>query len=280
MKPPEVDHSPDRSPWVAAGIALVVLFGWEFASRSSKSVSFMLSSPSQVWDALVAMTISGTLLSDIGVTAGEALIGTTVGTVLGSAVGLALWLSKRATRIAAPFVVVAANFPVFALAPAAIVWLGIGLGMKVFLAAFATFFVSLNLAHQGARLAQEQFGGVFDGFSASRWDTYKKVIVPGALDAVFSSMRVNVGLGLLGAFIGEFIASQQGLGRAIMRASGLYQIDRVLAASLCIVVLAGLFDRLAQGIQQEKLLLARGFGLPRRLRARSRQLAAKQASDL
>jgi NitT/TauT family transport system permease protein len=240
----------------------------------------MLSSPSQVWDALVAMTISGTLLSDIGVTAGEALIGTTVGTVLGSAVGLALWLSKRATRIAAPFVVVAANFPVFALAPAAIVWLGIGLGMKVFLAAFATFFVSLNLAHQGARLAQEQFGGVFDGFSASRWDTYKKVIVPGALDAVFSSMRVNVGLGLLGAFIGEFIASQQGLGRAIMRASGLYQIDRVLAASLCIVVLAGLFDRLAQGIQQEKLLLARGFGLPRRLRARSRQLAAKQASDL
>jgi NitT/TauT family transport system permease protein len=226
------------------------------------------------------MASSGTLPKDVGVTAGEALFGTTAGTVFGSAVGLALWLSRRATRIAAPFVVVAANFPVFALAPAAIVWLGIGMGMKIFLAAFATFFVSLNLAHQGARLAQERFGGVFDGFRASRWDTYKKVIVPGALDAVFSSMRVNVGLGLLGAFIGEFIASEQGLGHAIIRASGLYQIDRVLAASLCIIALAALFDWLAQGVQQEKLLIARAFGLPSRLRARSRELTTKRSSDL
>src|SRR6266849_662852 len=157
MKPRKEDSTPDRSPWVAAGIGVVLLLGWEFASRASKSVSFLVSSPSQIWDALAAMAISGTLLSDIGVTAWEALAGTIVGTVLGSAVGLALWLSKRATRVAAPFVVVAANFP------------------------------------------QERFGGVFDGFRASRWDTYKKVIVPGALDAVFSSMRVNVGLGILGA---------------------------------------------------------------------------------
>jgi NitT/TauT family transport system permease protein len=279
MKPLEINRTPDRSPWVTAGgIALLLLLAWEFASRGSERVSFFLSRPSQVWDALVAMAISGTLLTDVGVTAGEALLGTGAGTVLGSAVGLALWLSKRATSVAAPFVVVAANFPIFALAPAAIVWLGIGIGMKVFLAAFATFFVSLNLAHQGAKLAQEQFGGVFDGFRASRWDTYRKIIVPGALDAVFNSMRVNVGLGILGAFIGEFIASEQGLGREIIRASGLYQIDRVFAASLCIIALAALFDRLAYGIQQEKLLLARAFGLPRRLRARTRELASRQAN--
>ncbi len=86
---------------------------------------------------------------------------------------------------------VAANFPIFALAPAAIVWLGIGLGLKVFLAAFATFFVSLQLAHRGARLAVEQFSGVFDGFRATPWDTYTKIIVPGVMDAVLSSMRVS-----------------------------------------------------------------------------------------
>jgi len=275
MKPPEINRPPDRSPWVAAGIAVLLLLAWEFASRGSERVTFLFSRPSQVWDALVAMAISGTLLNDVGVTASEALLGTTAGTVLGSAVGLALWMSKRATRVAAPFVVMAANFPVFALAPAAIVWLGIGIGMKVFLAAFATFFVSLNLAHQGAKLAQEQFGSVFDGFRASPWDTYRKIIVPGALDAVLSSMRVNVGLGILGAFIGEFIASEHGLGRAIIRASGLYQIDRVFAASLCIIALAALFDRLAQGLQQEKLLIARAFGLPRRLRARTQELASR-----
>lgn len=275
MKPPETDRTSNCSSWAAAGIALFLLLVWELASRGSERVTFLLSRPSQVWDALVEMAISGTLLNDVSVTAGEALLGTAAGTVLGSAVGLALWLSKRATSVAAPFVVVAANFPVFALAPAAIVWLGIGLGMKIFLAAFATFFVSLNLAHQGARMAQERFGGAFDGFRASPWDTYRKLIVPGALDAVFSSMRVNVGLGILGAFIGEFIASEQGLGRAIIRASGLYQIDRVFASALCIIALAALFDRLAHGMAQEKLLIAQAFGVPRRLRARSRELASR-----
>jgi NitT/TauT family transport system permease protein len=268
----------DRSRLLATGIAILMLIAWELASRRNERIAFLFSRPTQVWDALVTMTISGTLWSDIGVTTAEALLGTAAGTILGSALGLALWLSKRMGRVAAPFVVVAANFPIFALAPAAIVWLGIGMGMKVFLAAFATFFISLHLAHRGAKLALEQFGGVFDGFRARRMDTYRKIIVPGALDAVFSSMRLNVGLGILGAFIGEFIVSEQGLGHTIVRASGLYQIDRVFAASLCIVALAGLLDRLAYGIQEEKLLLARAFGLPRSLRARSRALVKRKAT--
>ena len=70
-------------------------------------------------------------------------------------------------------------------------------------------------------------------------------------------MRANVGLGILGAFIGEFIASERGLGHAIIRASGLYQIDRVFAASICIIALAALFDRLVRGLKDEKLLIAR-----------------------
>ncbi len=275
MKKARPNWLADRSLWVALGIFLFLILGWEVVSRGSERISFLFSSPSQVWKALLAMAASGRLLGDIGVTATEALVGTASGTVLGSASGLGLWLSKRATRVAAPFIVVAANFPVFALAPAAIVWLGIGLGMKVFLAAFATFFVSLNLAHQGAKEAQERFGGVFDGFRASRWDTYRKIIVPGALDSVFSSMRVNVGLGILGAFIGEFIASERGLGHAIIRASGLYQIDRVLAASFCIIALAALFDLLARGIERKKRLIARVFGLPRSLRCRSKELASR-----
>ena len=273
------NHKSDYSFLIPVGVTIILFLVWEIASRTSERAAFLFSSPSQVWDALLTMATAGTLFNDIATTASEALLGITAGTVLGSAVGLALWLSRRATKIATPFILVAANFPVFALAPAAIVWLGIGMGMKVFLAAFATFFISLNLTHQGAKLAHERFGGVFDGFNASRKDIYLKVIVPGALDSVFSSMRVNVGLGILGAFIGEFIASERGLGHAIIRASGLYQIDRVFAASFCIIGLAVLFDLLARGIQQEKLFLARLFGLPRHLRKLSRELEAKQTQN-
>lgn len=260
-------------------ISIVLLVAWEAAGRSNVGFSFLFSRPTQVAEALWKMALGGTLLTDMGVTAVEALVGTAAGTVLGSALGLALWLSKRAARISAPFITVAANFPIFALAPAAIVWLGIGMGMKVFLAAFATFFVSLQLAHRGAETAVRSFGGVFDGFRASRRDTYIKIVVPGALDSVFSSMRVNVGLGILGAFIGEFLASESGLGHTIVRASGLYQIDRVLAASFCIVVMAWLFDLVALGIQSERLAIARLFGVPRVLRERSDEVIDESGDD-
>jgi NitT/TauT family transport system permease protein len=273
-------HRFDHTPWLTAGLAILILVAWEVVSRRSEHFAFLFSRPSQVWNALLQMAASGTLLVDLGVATAEALIGTAAGTVFGSVLGLALWLSKRTARVAAPFVVAAANFPIFALAPAAILLLGIGMAMKVFLAAFATFFVSLHLAYRGAKLAVEQFAGVFDGFRATPLDTYTKIIVPGAMDAVFSSMRVNVGLGILGAFIGEFIVSGQGLGRAIIRASGLYQIDRVFAASLCIIALAGLLDYLAWGIQQERQSIARAFGLPRSLRVRSRVLAERRANSV
>jgi len=261
-------------------LVCAVLCIWEFTAHCSQRFEFLISRPTAIGAALIEMAKHESLVVDIGVTAAEALLGTALGTLAGSAVGLALWLSKRTARVAAPFIVVAANFPIFALAPAAIVWLGIGLTMKVFLAAFATFFVSLNLSHHGAMLSSQMFGAVFDGFRASRWDTYTKVIVPGALDSVFNSMRVNVGLGILGAFIGEFIASSQGLGRAIIRASSLYQIDRVFAASLCIIGLALLFDQLARGAQQHKLALARVVGIPRRLRRRMRQIGRSSRREV
>ncbi len=259
--------------WLAVtGIGLTVIVCWEIASRVSLRVEFLLSRPTQIAGVLIQMVRREGLVLDIGVTAYEALLGIVLGTVVGSFVGLALWLSPRMSRTAAPFILIAANFPVFALAPAAIVWLGIGLGLKVFLAAFSTCFVSLSLAYRGAMAASRDYNGVFDGFTASRWDNYRKVIVPGALESVLSSMRVNVGLGILGAFIGEFIASNQGLGRVIIRASGLYQIDRVFAASACIIGLAYLFDRMARGIEAEKLVLARAFGVPGLLRTRTQAL--------
>jgi len=269
-------HQTSGNTRLIALIGLVILgLIWEFCSRSSENINFQLSRPTNIGTALLTMVRDENLAFDFCVTASEALAGTIAGTVLGSATGLALWLSRRASSIAEPFILMAGNFPVFALAPAAIVWLGIGIGMKIFLAAFATFFVALNLSHAGAHVAAAEFDSVFDGFRASPLDTYRKVIVPGALDAVFNSMRVNVGLGILGAFIGEFIASSHGLGRVIIRSSGLYQIDKVFAASLCIILLAFLFDLFAQGVQNEKLWLSRLCGLPRQLRVRTKELRRK-----
>ena len=92
-----------------------------------------------------------------------------------------------------------------------------------------------------------------------------KVVIPGSLDWMFSSMRLNVGFGLLGAFIGEFIASDKGLGYLILRASALYNVPRALAAAVGIAVLALLLDWGARWIEKHRHVVVQLISVPRLL---------------
>lgn len=87
--------------------------------------------------------------------------------------------------------------------------------------------------------------------------------MPGSMDWVFASMRLNAGLALLGTFIGEFIASDRGLGFLVLRASSLYDVPRALAASLFIVALAVLFDFLGTKAEQHRNTIIRIICLSR-----------------
>ena len=98
---------------------------------------------------------------------------------------------------------------------------------------------------------------------STRRTIFHKVIVPGSLTWVLSSMRLNVGLGLLGAFLGEFIASQAGLGHVILRAAALYDVPRALAAALGIAILALLFDYGAQFVEGRQLRIMELLSVPR-----------------
>jgi NitT/TauT family transport system permease protein len=87
--------------------------------------------------------------------------------------------------------------------------------------------------------------------------------VPASLDSVFSAARLNVGFGLLGAFIGEFISSDRGLGYLILKASGLYNVSRVFAVSLGILLLAILFDSSAAWLERRRSRIMQIISVPR-----------------
>jgi NitT/TauT family transport system permease protein len=89
--------------------------------------------------------------------------------------------------------------------------------------------------------------------------------VPGSVDWVLNSMRLNIGFGLMGAFIGEFIASERGLGHLVLKASGLYNVPRALAATLGITLLAWVLDLCASEIEKRRHALVQVLAVPRRL---------------
>ena len=236
---------------------------WEIIGRSSPGVFFLIGTPSAVFSEFKQLLFVENLSYHFWITGSEAVLGLVIGTLLGSAVGLSLWYSETAAIAARPFVIAFGTLPIFAFAPLMIVWFGIGFGMKVALAALSTVFVAFNQAHRGASLVSQEYVDVLRGMNASRHQIFSKVIIPGSLDWVLSSMRLNVGFGLLGAFIGEFISSNKGLGYLIMRASGLYNIPRALAAAIGIITLALILDYAARLVERNRHVLVQTLSVPK-----------------
>ena len=147
-----------------------------------------------------------------------------------------------------------------------IVWFGTDFEMKVALAAFSTGFVSFSLAYRGAQGVGKESLEVLKAMRASKQHTFQKVIIPASLDSVFSAARLNVGFGLLGAFLGEFISSDRGLGYLILKASGVYNVSRVFAVCIGILVLAVIFDSAAAFLERHRSRIMQVISVPNAFR--------------
>jgi NitT/TauT family transport system permease protein len=250
-------------------VLLVILSVWQVIGDSNARTAFLIGTPYKIISEFYTLIVDENLLKNFISTGGEAITGLLIGTFFGSLFGLLLWYSKQVAEIARPFIIALGTLPVFAFAPLFIVWFGIGFGMKVAIAAFSTFFVAFNEANRGALSVSSDYIEALKGINASKNQIFYKVIVPGSINWVFSSMRLNVGFSLLGAFIGEFVSADKGLGFLILRAAGLYNIPRAFAAAFGITVLAILLDYAARKIEKNSNLLVQLFSVPKYLRKKT-----------
>ncbi len=239
------------------GLVAIVLLAWEYLSRHFSSVEFAIARPSTIWTALCELCSSVSIFRHVWATGSAALCGMVLGTLLGASLGLMTWFSQTVALILRPFIVALGALPVLAVAPLMIIWFGIDLKMKIALAILSTVFVSFAQSARGAEKVSSKYVDVLKGMNATRIQVFGKVVIPGSMDWVFSSMRLNAGLALLGTFIGEFIASDRGLGFLVLRASSLYDVPRALAASLFIVGLAVLFELLGSTAEKHRNIIIR-----------------------
>ncbi|MCA1579164.1 MAG: ABC transporter permease [Acidobacteria bacterium] len=247
-------------------ILLIILVSWELIGTFDTSFNFLLGTPSQIIVELSTLVRSGEFFHDAYITGAEALGGLVLGTVVGTLAGLTVWLSNSVAAATRPFVFALSSFPVFAIAPLMIVWFGVGIEMKIAFATLATVFVAFNQAYSGAHMVSKDYLEVMRGFGASRWLQFRKIVVPSSLDWVLAALRVNTGLSLLGAFIGEFVAADSGLGHVIMAAASLYKVPKALAAAFGIVLLAACFNWLAGLIEKHRGVLIQYISVPKAIR--------------
>jgi NitT/TauT family transport system permease protein len=232
----------DWPTWAIIATQVSILVGviafWEFAADTGLLNGFFWSQPSAIAKTLVIFFTEGDAWTDISFTFRSTIIGFLLGTSVGSLFGLSFWWSRNYAAIVQPYIICFESIPKLALAPLIVLVFGLGLTSKVAIATALTLVVSTLTTSSGVKALDPDGEKLFYSLGASRWQVFRKLVVPFCLPWVISVLRVNIGLALTGAIVGEFIASQHGLGRAILYAGQTYDIALVWVAVFVLSTLA------------------------------------------
>jgi len=218
-------------------LALLLAF-WEHMTASDKQAAFMFGSPSAIFGFLGQMARDGSLWRDTYVTGLETLLGFVIGNFFGTLIGLLLWYSRFVSRVVEPFVIALGSIPIIALAPIIIIWFGTGLISKVAMSTLSVVIVALVTSYKGAIGVDADQINLMRTLGASKFQIFRKLVVPASLTDIFAGLKLTVGFALIGAIVGEFMSSSEGLGHAIFKAGSLYIIPKVFAALVATIALA------------------------------------------
>lgn len=216
-------------------IAFFVL--WEVLARVGILDSFILSQPSRIWHTLTRFS-ENKLLLHIGVTVYETLTGFLLGVVIGVLAAIILWWSPFIARVAEPYLVVLNSLPKIALGPVIIIVAGAGTGAIIFMALAISLIVTVLEMLAGFVHTDPESIKMARTFGATRKQVFTKIVFPSNLDTLFNSLKINIGLSLVGVIAGEFLVSKAGLGYLIVYGGQVFRMDLVMTGVLVLSVVA------------------------------------------
>jgi NitT/TauT family transport system permease protein len=233
-----------RSRWIYWGsiqlgrlaIVAAVLGAWEFVSGRWLD-AFFISKPSAIWAVLWNWISTGDILVHLEATLIEMALGLLLGGIggvlFGFMLGRVIWLAK----LIDPLVTAVYSLPKVALAPLFILWFGVDLASKVVLTAVVCFFLVFYNTYAGVRAVDTDLVDVVRVMGGKRADLLLKVVLPSAAVWIYTGLRLAVPYALIGAVVGEIVASNKGLGFLLAHAAGTFNTAATFAALFILMVI-------------------------------------------
>lgn len=234
-------------------IIIVVIFIelWEVSTRNGWIDSFVYSSPSRIIRCFIDMLEDGDIFKHIGVTLYETLISFLMVNGLGILIAVILWHRFNLAQICEPYLVVLNSLPKSALAPLLIVWLGNNMKTIIVAAISVAVFGTIISIYTGfINTGSEKIKLIYT-LGGTKRDALFKVIIPNTIPLIISTMKVNIGLSLVGVIIGEFLAANEGLGYLIIYGTQVFKLDMVMMSIIVLCVISGLLYKVINVLQKK-----------------------------
>jgi NitT/TauT family transport system permease protein len=237
--------------------ALVILGIWEFVSSSGMVDEIILPAPTSIVDAMIDLVQESFFWKATWVTTQEALIGFAAGVLIAWILGTLIGLFRSFSLAVYPPVVAFQIMPRVALAPVFLTWFGFGITSKVVMAATICFFPVLVNTILGMQGVGRDARALMRSLGASKWEEYRKLLLPASLPAIFASLKVAVALALIGAIVAEFLGASEGMGVLLREMSFQLQIAESFAVLVALSFLGLVLYGLA-ALLESRLIFWRG----------------------
>lgn len=236
------------------GLALLIVL-WHVYVVAFDVAPAVLPKPAQVLDATLANW--RLIVSEGWITLLESLYGFILAFALGVPLAVAIAGSRTLNLMFYPLLIATQSLPKVALAPLILVWLGTGIESKLAIAWLVAFFPIVVDTATGLRNTPAEFLDLATAVRANPLQTFWKIRFPAALPFVISGSKVAITLAVIGAVIGEFIGSNEGLGNLLLVANSQVNIPLAFA---CLIGLAVIGIGLYAAVAAVELALKPWFG--------------------
>ncbi|WP_256761144.1 ABC transporter permease [Cohnella sp. WQ 127256] len=217
---------------------LVVFFGlWELAARWKWIDPMLTSKPSQLWSSFRELAFEGSLFRHTWTSSWETLVGIFISMLLGTAIAILFWWSTFASKVLEPYIIVLNALPKVALGPIFYIWLGDRYSIYGMAVAISVI-VTIIMVESGFREISKTKLKLMESFGATKVQMLRMVLLPASVPHFIATLKVNVGLTLVGVVMGEFLSSKAGLGYLIIYGGQVFQMNLVMVSIMMLALLS------------------------------------------
>lgn len=240
-----------RITQIIIGLSFIIL--WELLSRFNIINSFIFSSPTKIFITIVDLYKNNNLFNNIYVTLLELFVSFILGSVIGFIIALIFYRFNYIKKIFDPYLTLLNSLPKVALGPLLIIWIGANNKSIIVMALLINLIVSIVGFYNGFINTDEYKLKLIKSFGANERQIIINLVIPECMENIFSTLKLNISMSLIGVIMGEFLSSQAGIGYLILYGTQVFNLNLVMTGITLLLILSYLLYLIINSLEKRAL---------------------------
>lgn len=232
-------------------IIVFFLITWELLVKFNVINSFLSSSPSLVFKTLINLFKNNDLISHIITTLLETILSFTLGSILGLTIASLLWWNKKIAKILDPYLTILNSLPKVSFGPLLIIWCGANSKTIIIMALLIAIFTTIINMHHAFEKTDNYKIILLKSFNANKFQIFTNVVFKSNIPNLINTLKINIGLTLIGVIMGELLVSKKGLGYLINYGTQIFNLNLVITSIFILGIISYLLYLILEKIENK-----------------------------